>query len=111
MCPFLHTARCTNVCTFEPLALHSELVRDSERRLKLYRSQISKNLKKQEIEVSNLFVKIMMNKTELQQLKKLQHQSTEKSISNYVRKLSLQKSVIIKFRNSSADDFLSDMLN
>ncbi len=68
-------------------------------------------MKKPEIEVRNLFVKIRMNKTELQQLKRLQQQSTEKSLSNYVRKVSLQKPVIIKYRNSSADDFLRDMLN
>ncbi len=68
-------------------------------------------MKKPEIEVRNLFVKIRMNKTELQQLKKLQQQSTEKSLSNYVRKVSLQKPVIIKYRNSSADDFLRDMLD
>jgi len=68
-------------------------------------------MKKPEIEVRNLFVKIRMNNSELQQLKKLQQQSTEKSLSNYVRKVSLQKPVIIKYRNSSADDFLRDMLN
>ena len=68
-------------------------------------------MKKPEIEVRNLFVKIRMNKTELQQLKKLQQQSTEKSLSNYVRKVSLQKPVILKYRNSSADDFLRDMLD
>lgn len=68
-------------------------------------------MKKPEIEVRNLFVKIRMNNSELQQLKKLQQQSTEKSLSNYVRKVSLQKPVILKYRNSSADDFLRDMLD
>ena len=68
-------------------------------------------MKKQEEEVRKLFVKFRMNKTELQQLKKLQQQSTEKSISNYIRKVTLQKPVIVKYRNQSADDFLSDMLD
>jgi len=51
-----------------------------------------------------------MNDDELNQLQKLQQQTTEKDISNYLRKVSLQKPVIVKYRNQSADDFLRDML-
>ena len=51
-----------------------------------------------------------MNAAEVEQLKKQQQQSTERSISNYVRKVALQKPVVIKYRNQSADDFLKEML-
>ena len=68
-------------------------------------------MKKEETEVRSLIVKIRMNETEKKQLKKLQQQSTERTISNYVRKLVLQKPVIVKYRNQSADDFLNDMID
>src|SRR5688500_15097386 len=67
-------------------------------------------MRKQESEVRNIFVKIRMNSAELKVLKQLQKKSTEKSLSNYVRKLALQKPVIVKYRNQSADDFLREML-
>ena len=67
-------------------------------------------MKKQEKEVRNIFVKIRMNEAEVEQLKKLQQQSTERSVSNYVRKVALQKPVIVKYRNQTADDFLKDMM-
>lgn len=52
-----------------------------------------------------------MNETEVLLLKKLQKQSTERSVSNYVRKVALQKPVIVKYRNQTADDFLKEMLH
>lgn len=67
-------------------------------------------MKKQENEVRKIFVKFRMNNAEVVQLKKLQQQSTERSVSNYVRKVALQKPVIIKYRNQTADDFLKEML-
>ena len=67
-------------------------------------------MKKQENEVRNIFVKIRMNDAEVKQLKKLQGQSTERSVSNYVRKVALQKPVIVKYRNQTADDFLKEMI-
>lgn len=67
-------------------------------------------MKKEEKEVRKHFVKMRMNDNELNQLQKLQQQTTEKDISNYLRKVALQKPVIIKYRNQSADDFLRDML-
>ncbi len=51
-----------------------------------------------------------MNESELTQVKKNQQQTTERNLSNYIRKVSLQKPVIVKYRNQSADDFLRDML-
>lgn len=68
------------------------------------------NMKKQETEVRNIFFKIRINESEQEMLKKLQQQSTEKSLSNYVRKVVLQKPVTIKYRNQSADEFLTEML-
>jgi hypothetical protein len=51
-----------------------------------------------------------MNSWELQELKKLKSHSTERSVSNYARKVLLQKPVIIRYRNSSADEFLNQMM-
>jgi len=67
-------------------------------------------MRKSENEVRKLFFKIRMNNTELNQLKKLTKQSTERSISNYVRKVALKKPVIVKYRNQSADDFVKEMI-
>ncbi|MEO8111591.1 MAG: mobilization protein [Ginsengibacter sp.] len=67
-------------------------------------------MKKEESEVRNIFVKIRMNEQELTQVKKNQLKTTERSLSNYIRKVSMQKPVIVKYRNQSADDFLKDML-
>ena len=67
-------------------------------------------MKKQENEVRKIFVKVRMNAEELKQLKKYQQQTTERNLSNYIRKVSLQKPVIVKYRNETADEFLKDML-
>jgi len=66
-------------------------------------------MKKQQNEGRKIFIKIRMNEGELKQVKKNQQQ-TERNLSNYIRKVSLQKPVIIKYRNQFADDFLRDML-
>jgi hypothetical protein len=51
-----------------------------------------------------------MNDSEYGQLEKLWKQTTERHLSNYLRKVCLQKPVTVKYRNESADDFLSSML-
>lgn len=51
-----------------------------------------------------------MNEAEMEQVKKWRKQSTERSLSSYLRKVSLQKPITVKYRNASADDFLKDML-
>jgi hypothetical protein len=51
-----------------------------------------------------------MNEAGVDQLKRLQQQSTERSVSNYVRKVALQKPLIVKYRNQTADDFLKEMM-
>ena len=67
-------------------------------------------MKKQENEVRKIFIKIRMNDDELKQVKKKQQQTTERSLSEYIRNVSMQKPVTVKYRNESADDFLKQML-
>ena len=68
-------------------------------------------MKKEEKEVRKHFVKTRMNDAELNQLTTLQQKTTERDISSYLRKVSLQKPVTVKYRNQSADDFLKQMLD
>jgi hypothetical protein len=67
-------------------------------------------MKKNETAVRSHFVKTRMNASELNELISLQKKTTEKDISAYLRKVALQKSVTVKHRNQSADDFLREML-
>ena len=67
-------------------------------------------MKKEEKEVRKHFVKTRMNDAELNQLTTLQQKTTERDISSYLRKVSLQKPVTVKYRNQAADDFLKQML-
>ena len=67
-------------------------------------------MKKQEKEVRKIFIKIRMNEEELKMVKKKQHQTTERSLSEYIRNVSMQKPITVKYRNQSADDFLKQML-
>lgn len=67
-------------------------------------------MKKQENEVRKIFIKIRMNDEELKQVKKKQQQTTERSLSEYIRNVSMQKPVTVRYRNQSADDFLKQML-
>lgn len=67
-------------------------------------------MKKQQNEVRNIFVKVRMNADELKLARKNQQQTTERSMSNYIRRVILHQPVIVKYRNQTADDFLKDML-
>jgi hypothetical protein len=67
-------------------------------------------MKKKADEVRNIFIKVRMNAEELIQLKIKQQKTTERSLSEYIRNISMQKPVIVKYRNQSADDFLRQML-
>ena len=67
-------------------------------------------MKKHEIEVRKKMIVVRMNKTEFGQLEKFKKESTERSMSNYLRKVSLKKPVTVKYRNQSADDFLKEIL-
>lgn len=66
--------------------------------------------KEQTKKVRNRVVKMRMNDDEIALLHKFFNRSMERHLSNYLRKVSLQKPVIIKYRNQSADDFLKEML-
>ena len=70
----------------------------------------TEKMTKQIREVRKIFFKIRLNNSELEQLKKQKQQSTERSLSNYVRKVALQKPVTIRYRSQSADEFLKQML-
>ncbi len=67
-------------------------------------------MKKQENEVRNKMVVVRMNSTEFEKVENLRKKTTERYLSSYMRKLSLEKPVTVKYRNQSADDFLKDML-
>jgi hypothetical protein len=67
-------------------------------------------MKKKEDEVRSIFIKVRMNAKEVNQLKNKQQKTTERSLSEYIRNISMQKPVIVKYRNQSADDFLKQML-
>ncbi|QEC69731.1 plasmid mobilization relaxosome protein MobC [Panacibacter ginsenosidivorans] len=67
-------------------------------------------MKKKESEVRRTFIKIRMNDAEIKMVKKYKSQTTERSLSEYMRKVSMQKPITIKYRNQSADDFLKEML-
>jgi hypothetical protein len=51
-----------------------------------------------------------MNNTEFEKVENLRKKTTERYLSSYLRKLSLEKPVTVKYRNQSADDFLKEML-
>jgi hypothetical protein len=68
-------------------------------------------MKKAEKEVRKNFVKTRMNDDELEQVTKWQQKTTEKDISSYLRKVALQKPVIFKYRNQTADDFLREIIS
>ena len=67
-------------------------------------------MKKNENEVRNKMVMVRMNAAEFEQAERFRKKTTEKYLSTYIRKLSLQKPVLVKYRNQSADDFLQSML-
>jgi len=67
-------------------------------------------MRKQEKEVRNKMVVVRMNNTEFERVENLRKKTTERYLSSYLRKLSLEKPVTVKYRNQSADDFLKEML-
>ena len=67
-------------------------------------------MKKKAKEVRKHFVKTRMNDEELNTVIEFQQKTTEKDVSSYLRKVALQKPVVMAYRNKSADDFLKEML-
>jgi len=57
-----------------------------------------------------LWLTIRLSEDEQQLLNKLMRDSTCSMLSDYVRKVVLNKPINIKYRNASIDDFLTDML-
>ena len=55
-------------------------------------------------------VVVRMNENEYGILLKLKDRSTEKTVSNYLRKIALKQPVTFFYRNQSADDFLQEMI-
>lgn len=58
-----------------------------------------------------LILKIRINSQEKKLIDQYRQKSTEKTISNYIRKLALQKPITIRYRNESADEFLHEMID
>ena len=54
--------------------------------------------------------KVRVTEDELKKIKAFSSKTTCKAASEYARNLLLQKPVIVKYRNASADDILTEML-
>jgi hypothetical protein len=67
-------------------------------------------MKKKDREVSRRMVVVRLNEGEYERLQYFQRMTTEATLSNYLRRVALNKPVMVKYRNTSADDFLRDML-
>ena len=67
-------------------------------------------IKKKEGEVRRRMVVVRLNEGEWERLQYFQRMTTEASVSNYLRRVALNKPVVVKYRNQTADDFLRDML-
>jgi hypothetical protein len=67
-------------------------------------------MKKDSKEVRNKMVVVRMNEREYERLHAFYTATTCRQLSDYIRKLILQKPVIVKYRNQSADEFLADMI-
>jgi hypothetical protein len=66
-------------------------------------------MKKDKI-IRTKWLTIRMTQEEYQQLEQLAKKTTSRNVSDYGRRVLLQKPVNIKYRNQSLDDFLADML-
>jgi uncharacterized membrane protein YgaE (UPF0421/DUF939 family) len=67
-------------------------------------------MKKKEEEVRSKMVVVRMNEKEFSDLEKYKAKSTEKTVSNYLRKVALHRPITVIYRNGTADDFLSEMI-
>jgi hypothetical protein len=61
--------------------------------------------------VRNKWFHIRVNEKEYNKIHDLYKKTTSQSISEFARNILLKKPVIIKDRNQSADEFLSEMIN
>jgi hypothetical protein len=60
--------------------------------------------------VRKKWFKVRVTEDELRKIKAFSKQTTSRGASNYARNILLQKPVIVKYRNGSADDILSEMI-
>lgn len=60
--------------------------------------------------VRNKWLNIRVNEKEYNNIHDICKKTTSQSISEYARNILLQKPVIVKYRNESADEFLSEMI-
>ena len=60
--------------------------------------------------VRNKWLNIRVNEKEYNKIHDLYKKTTSQSISEFARNILLKKPVIIKYRNQSADEFLSEMI-
>lgn len=58
----------------------------------------------------NKWFKLRVTQDELSKIKSLSKLATTRGVSEYARNLLLQKPVIVKYRNGSADDILAEMI-
>jgi hypothetical protein len=60
--------------------------------------------------VRNKWINIRVNEKEYNIIHELYKKTTSQSISEFARNILLKKPVIIKYRNQSADEFLTEMI-
>src|SRR4028119_1554347 len=58
----------------------------------------------------NKWIHIRVNEIEYQKIERNRKASTSRKLSDYARTILLNKPVIIKYRNGTADEFLSEMI-
>lgn len=58
----------------------------------------------------NKWFKIRVTEDELKKIKAFSRSAVGRGVSNYARNILLQKPVIVKYRNESANDILSEMI-
>ncbi|WP_216820727.1 plasmid mobilization protein, partial [Cnuella takakiae] len=61
-------------------------------------------------EKRNRLIKLRVSEAELKEIHQHLGRSTNRSLSEYLRRLALNKPVTVMVRNASADDFLEQML-
>ncbi len=67
-------------------------------------------MKKKEENVRRKMIVVRMNNDEYQKLTRFKQNSTEKSVSNYIRKVALHEPVTFFYRNQSADNYIQEMI-
>lgn len=63
-----------------------------------------------EKKVRNKWIHIRVNEIEYQKIERHRKASTSRKLSDYARTVLLNKPVIIKYRNGTADDFLPEII-